>query len=157
MTDTARAGSEPGSTAGPALPPLDGYPGPSVGGLTPAAAVVLVVVVTFVAGLLSAATGHGFGFGFNVIYLAVVLYVSLRIYTSDRFTAVVAPPLAYAFTLLIAGRFDTTDDGHTIKLLVENMFLNLSLNAPWLVGTTLAAIVIAIVRGRRAIVHGRAR
>ena len=122
---------------------------PSRGGLTAAAAVVLITVVTLVVGLLSAATGHGFGLAFTLSYSIVTIYLAVRIYVEDRFVAVFAPPLAYAFALFVAGFVDSTESAHSLVRVLENTFVNLAFGAPWLVSTTVIAIIIAIVRGRR--------
>ena len=148
MTQTAPAGSGPH--------PRENRGTTSEGGLTAAAATVFVVVVTVVAGVLSAATGRGFGIAFNLVYLVTTIYIALRIYVNDRFLAVIVPPLAYAFALLVGGHFDTQETNHAFRRVLENTIANLAFGAPWLVGATIAAIVIAVVRGRRAAV-GRSR
>lgn len=128
---------------------------PAVGGLGAPAALLLVTVATVGASLLSASTGRGFGIAFNVVYALVTIYVALRIHVEDRFSAVVAPPLIYAAAMLIGGFVDSEETTHTLSRVFENTFINLSFGAPWLVGTTLATIAIALVRGRRAAVRNR--
>jgi hypothetical protein len=126
------------------------------GGLSATTVVVLVTLVTLITGLVSAATGRGFGIAFNVIYLVITLYAALRIHVSSRWYAVVAPPLIYALTLGVAGFFDTEETSHTLRRVIENSFVNLSFGGPWLTGATLAALVIVLIRGRRdKVVHHR--
>jgi len=137
-----------------ARPPANGG---AVGGLAAPTAVVLVAVVTLVAAVVSAASGHGFGAVFNALYLIVTVYVALRIHVEDRFVAVVAPPIVYALSVFVAGFFDSEETSHAFRRTLENSFVNVSFGAPWLVGATIAAIVIAVVRGRRADVAGRRR
>lgn len=122
----------------------------ATGGFSGAAALVLITVVTVVAALLSAGTGRGFGLAFNLVFLLVTLYAALRVHVEDRFVTVVAPPLIYALALILGGYVDSEESVRTFQRVVENTFVNLSFGAPWLVGTTVATIVIAIVRGRRA-------
>ena len=98
---------------------------------------------------------RGFGVAFNVLYALVTLYVALRIHVEDRFTAVIAPPLVYAAAMFLGGFFDSEESTRTLRRVLENTFVNLSFGAPWLVGVTLATIVIAVVRGRRAAVRQR--
>src|SRR6478735_4682467 len=131
--------------------------GDEAGGLTSAAAIFLVAVVTTVAAVVSAATGHGFGVVFNLLYLIVTIYVALRIYVDDRFTAVIVPPIVYALAVFVGGFFDSEETSHTFVRVFENTFVNVSFGAPWLVGATIAAIVIAIVRGRGEAVASRRR
>ena len=50
--------------------------------------------------------------------------------------------------MFVAGFFDTEETSHTFRRVIENTFVNVSFGAPWLVGATVAAIVIAVVRGR---------
>jgi hypothetical protein len=126
-----------------------------VGGLGAATVVVLVLVVTLVAGLLSAASGRGFGIAFNLVYLIVTVYAALRVHVQDRWVAVVAPPLLYALTLVVAGFVDSEETSHTLQRVIENTFVNLSFGGLWLLGATATALVIALVRGRRASVASR--
>ena len=118
MIDTAGAGAQ-----------TRGAPTPA-GGLTAAAAVVLILGVTLVTAVLSAATGRGFGIAFNLVYLLVTLYAALRIYVEDRFVAVVAPPLIYATSVFIAGFFDSIENTHAVRRVLENTFVNMSFGAP---------------------------
>ena len=129
----------------------------SSGGLAAPTAVIFLAVVTLVAAVLSATTGRGFGTLFNIVYLVAVLYIALRIHVEDRFTAVIAPPIVYALSVFVAGFFDSEETSHGLRRVIENTFVNVSLGAPWLVLATASAIVIALVRGRRAAVASRRR
>jgi hypothetical protein len=131
--------------AGPSARFAGGEP---AGGLTGPTSVVLVGVVTLAAALVSAITGHGFGTGFNLVYTVVVVYVAFRVHVEDRFVTVVAPPIIYALAVFVAGFFDSEETTHSLRRVIENTFVNVSLGAPWLVGATLVAIVVVILRGR---------
>jgi hypothetical protein len=118
-------------------------------GLSGAAATVLALLVVVSAGVVSAASGNGFGTAFNVVYLLVVLYLAFRTRVEDRFIAVIVPPVAYALALGVGSFFDSETPGSGVFLTIQNAFVPFFLNAPWLVGATVAAIVITLVRGRR--------
>lgn len=122
--------------------------GPS-GGLTARTALVLLGVVTLGAALLSAASGRGFGIVFNLIFVVVAVYVALRIHVEDRLTAVVAPPIVYALSVFVASFFDSEETTRTLRRVIENSVLDITLGAPWLVITAVVTIVIAVLRGRR--------
>ena len=143
-------------TAGPSVSAHSAGSG-RPGGIAGTTAIVLVAVVTFVAGLLSAVTGNGFGAFFNAVYLVVTVYVALRVHVEDRLVTVIGPPIVYALVVFLAGFFDSEAPNKSVERVIENTFLNVSLGAPWLVSATVLAIVISLVRGRRAAVAAASR
>lgn len=136
-------------TTGPGTRGAYARSGGPTGGLAPRTAIVLLFVVTLTAAVLSAATGRGFGVVFNIVFLVVAVYVALRIQVEERFTAVIAPPLVYVLCVFIGGFFDSTEPSRTVRRVIENSVLNVTLGAPWLVAAAVATIVIAVLRGRR--------
>lgn len=84
----------------------------------------------------------------GVALVAVSIAAALGVRRRDDFTAVFAPPLAFLVVALTAGQLNNT--GTTITSRAIAAFFVLGYNWMWIVGATLAALVIVVLRRRRA-------
>jgi hypothetical protein len=67
----------------------------------------------------------------------------------DLWVAVIAPPLAFLVATLTAGQISPTS-GTSLTGRAATVFVTLGLNAPWIIGATMLALVIVLVRRARA-------
>jgi hypothetical protein len=123
----------------------------SARGLTGTGVWVVVVGVTVLAGFADALLGLGTTLGWitGLALVASTLYAALTVRAPDLWLAVIVPPLAFLAATLTAGQL-TLPGGQ--GLLVREgvmVFTTLSANAPWIVGATVLALVIVLVRRAR--------
>lgn len=138
----------PVSTTGPAsaLPSTSGSRAPK--GLTLPGLIIVTLLPTAVVMLASAALFSGIALFPNVVFAVVCIFGALRIRRSDLLAAVIAPPLVYAASVLIAGFAMQGKSGGLILNLGATLGEYLSVGAPWLFGVTIICFVIIVVRGR---------
>ncbi len=79
--------------------------------------------------------------------MAVSIAAALGVRRRDDFTAVFAPPLAFLVVALTAGQLNNV--GTTMSSRAVAAFFVLGYNWMWIVGATLAALVIVVLRRRR--------
>ena len=119
-------------------------------GLTYSGVVVIVIGVTVLVALAEALLRNEIGLLTGVALLVSSVYCAFAVRRADIWAAVVIPPLAFLVALLTAGQL--TIRAKTGGLLVREgalLFVSLATNAPWILGTTLACLVIVLVRRRR--------
>ncbi|MFM8515816.1 MAG: DUF6542 domain-containing protein [Actinomycetota bacterium] len=83
----------------------------------------------------------------GVALVAVSVAAALGVRRRDDFTAVFAPPLAFLVVALTAGQLNNV--GTTMTSRAVAAFFVLGYNWMWIVGATLAALVIVVLRRRR--------
>ncbi len=156
----------PASTPSPFAPEAAGAPGdvqadlartagdparPRGGtGLTWTGVTVVVVGVTVLMALADVLVTHGIGVITGVGLVLSTLYAALAVRPADLWAAVVTPPLAYLVALLTAGQFTLPSGGSLLVREGFMVFTGLALNAPWIIGATLVALVIVLVRRARS-------
>lgn len=84
----------------------------------------------------------------GVALVAVSIAAALGVRRRDDFSAVFAPPLAFLVVALTAGQLNNV--GTTMTSRAVAAFFVLGYNWMWIVGATLAALVIVVLRRRRA-------
>jgi hypothetical protein len=84
----------------------------------------------------------------GVALVAVSIAAALGVRRRDDFTAVFAPPLAFLVVAVTAGQLNGV--GSTLTSRAIAAFFVLGYNWMWIVGATLAALVIVVLRRRRA-------
>lgn len=80
--------------------------------------------------------------------VAVSVAAAIGVRRKDDLTAVFAPPLAFLVVALTAGQVNGAGDSLTSRAVAA--FFVLGYNWMWIVGATLAALVIVVLRRRRA-------
>ena len=111
---------------------------------------VLVIGATVIAGLLdSFISGTGLGWLTGIIFVISSIYCAVKVRVSDASVAVIAPPIAYGIAALTVGQLGQSRAGGAIISAFVNGFTTLSDNWFWIIGTTLAALAVVIVRSRR--------
>jgi hypothetical protein len=83
----------------------------------------------------------------GVALVAVSIAAALGVRRKDDFTAVFAPPLAFLVVAVTAGQLNGV--GSTLTSRAIAAFFVLGYNWMWIVGATLAALVIVVLRRRR--------
>ena len=108
----------------------------------------VTVVMGFADALVVGTTQLGWLTGVSL--LAASVYGALVVRREDAIIAVIAPPLAFFLATITAGQLTLPPTG---DLLVREAFMivtTLGANAPWIFGSTIAALVIVLVRRRRS-------
>lgn len=104
------------------------------------------VVLGFVNALMSG--GH-LGLLTGLALLLSTIACALLASRSDLFTVVIAPPLMFGLAALTAGQFFLGSAGGLLNRLVQ-VFFTLGANWFWIVGSVVAAVVVMVIRRRRA-------
>jgi hypothetical protein len=120
------------------------------GGLSAAAAVVLLLVVTLGFAVGTALTGNAFGRVFEGAFVVVTLYVALRIRIGSLFVAMVAPPLVYVAGVALSAVLNSESPSITTTAVMSDILLAMSEGAPYLVGASVTSVVICLVRAQLA-------
>jgi hypothetical protein len=107
----------------------------------------VTVVMGFADALVVGRTGLGWLTGFSL--LAASIYGAFIVRRQDAIVAVIAPPLAFFLATMTAGQLTLPPTG---DLMVREAFMivtTLGANAAWIFGSTIAALVIVLIRRRR--------
>jgi hypothetical protein len=119
-------------------------------GLNPIGVYVLVIGATVIAGFLdSFISGTGLGWLTGIVFLATSIYCAVKVRVSDASVAVIAPPIAYGIAALTVGQLGQSRAGGAVISAFVNGFTTLADNWFWIIGTTLAALAVVVVRSRR--------
>ncbi len=119
-------------------------------GLSPLGVYVLVIGATMIAGFLdSFISGAGLGWLTGVVFLGASIYCAVKVRVSDASVAVIAPPIAFGLAALTVGQLGQSRAGGALVSAFVNGFTTLADNWFWVIGTTVAALAIVVVRSRR--------
>jgi len=122
----------------------------SMSGLKPGLVYVIPLVASVVVGIVNALfLGPGIGWPTGVALLASSLFCALRIRLVDASVAVIAPPLAFLAAAATAGQIGMGMAGGPVIGVASNLFFALSTNVLWVLGATLASLLIVVIRTRR--------
>jgi hypothetical protein len=119
-------------------------------GLTYAGVAVITFAATILVGFAEALLLHHLGALTGFALAVSSLYCAYAVRIEDRIAAVVLPPLAFLAATLTAGQLTLDSNGSLVIREGYLIFRSLAVNAPWILGSTLACLVIIIVRQRRA-------
>lgn len=124
--------------------------GPSGQGIPGGAVALVVIGVTVLIGVANAVLGGGaLGWPTGVALLASSVYASLVVRRESDAIAFLMPPVAFLVAALTAGQlFLDANEGSIINR-AAIVFFTLAENWIWILGSTLAALVIVLVRRRR--------
>jgi hypothetical protein len=122
----------------------------SMSGMKPGLVYLIPLVATVLVGLVNAIfLGPGIGWPTGVALLISSVVCALRVRLVDASVAVIAPPLAFLAAAAIAGQIGMSMAGGPVIGAASNLFLALSGNVLWLVGATLASLLVVVIRTRR--------
>lgn len=117
--------------------------------LTAAGAVLIIVVATFVGGLLDSVFGVGYGFATGACFVVACVGTAVTIRDSDIVTLAVTPPLLFTIGLAAAETVRSWGSGNWLRNEAVALSMGLAGNALWLVAGTLAMALIAFGRYRQ--------
>lgn len=110
----------------------------------------VTIGATLVAGVLDIFIGGaGLGLVTGVVFLIASLFCALRVRISDAAVAVIAPPIAFFIAAITVGQVGQSSTGGLLGRFVNTFFM-LADNWIWIVGATVIALAIVLVRVRRA-------
>ena len=121
---------------------------PRGAGLGPAAVLLVVVVVTLVAGLIDVLIGAGLGWIWGVGMLVSSGYAAFAARRGDGTYAVTAPAIAALASVLTVAQLNLGASGGSLFDRAVVAFFALGDHWTWIVGSTVIALVIVAVRAR---------
>lgn len=121
---------------------------PRQSGVTPLGVYAVTIGATVVAGALDILIGGpGLGLTTGVVLLIASIFSALRVRVSDAAVAVIAPPIAFLVATITVGQVGMSSTGGFVGRVVGTFFM-LADNWVWIIGSTVAALAIVLVRGR---------
>jgi hypothetical protein len=161
---TAKA-SAPAVEAGAASPDADPYPpvvpaeesarrgrrAASSPGLPARMCYLLIIGVTLIVAFINALLAKGdIGWPTGLAMLIVTVYCALKVRREDDLVPVITPPIAFFLTAITAAQLFLGSAERSLLNRGVVLFFTLADNWMWIIGTTLVALVIMIVRRRRS-------
>lgn len=118
--------------------------------ITAGAVYVVVIGATFLVALLNAWLADGdLGWPTGLALVASSVYAALTVRREDDTAAIIIPPVAFLIAALTAGQvFVGSLEGSLLNRAVV-VFFTLADNWVWIIGATVAALAIVLVRRRR--------
>ena len=113
-------------------------------GLTTPGAVLLGATLVGIGAMGDLAFGDSLGFAFATMFVLASAAMALTLSVRSLATAVIAPPLLFALTTMVAAKLSGEVDGS--RALALDTATTLALSAPVLFGGTALAAVVAVVR-----------
>ena len=122
----------------------------SVRGITGGAVYLIVIGVTVLVAFANALLADGdLGWPTGLALLVSSVYAALTVRREDDTVAMIVPPIAFLVASLTAGQlFLGSAEGSLVNRAVV-VFFNLADNWVWIIGATVVALVIVLVRRRR--------
>jgi len=113
-------------------------------------AAVLILVLPLIVGLIDVLVTGRIGIITSLAYSITLLYLATTINMRNAWDPVIAGPVAYLIVTLILGQLTLGSAGSFMLKQVAMILTTLAFNAPWIVGATVIAFVIALRRIRRS-------
>lgn len=107
----------------------------------------LTLIVAFVNAWLASGT---LGWPTGVALVLASVYCGLRVRREDDIVAMFVPPLAFFVAAITAGQLLLGAQAGSLLNRAQKAFFTLADNWFWIIGATLAAVIIILVRRRRA-------
>jgi hypothetical protein len=123
-------------------------------GLTALAAAIVVLLAGALGALIDLSVGMSLGAVFGVLFTLACAFVAARVHREDLAATIVLPPLAYLALSIVTAIIEPPEGGSLgggVKDTAANVVQAMILGAPALLAATVAATLIAVVRGRRFI------
>jgi hypothetical protein len=119
--------------------------------ITGGAVYLIVFGVTLLVGFANALLADGdIGWPTGLALLVSGVYAALTVRREDDITAIISPPVAFLVVALTAGQLFLGPSAGSLLNRAVVTFFTLADNWVWILGTTLATLVIVLVRRRRA-------
>lgn len=123
---------------------------PKARGLNTLGVVVIIGGVTLVLGLLDAfIAGPGLGMLTGIGLVVATAFAALRVRHDDSAVCIITPPLAFFVAAITVGQIGQSSSGGLLGRAVLVFFM-LADNWIWIIGATLVALAIVLVRGRQS-------
>ena len=113
-------------------------------------AAILILVLPLIVGLIDVLVTGRIGIITSLAYSITLLYLATTINMRNAWDPVIAGPVAYLIVTLILGQLTLGSAGSFMLQQVAMILTTLAFNAPWIVGATVIAFVIALRRIRRS-------
>jgi hypothetical protein len=125
--------------------------GSRAGGISAGAVYIIVFGLTLAVAFVNAWLASGtLGWPTGVALVVASVYCALRVRREDDVVAMITPPLAFFVAAITAGQLLLgAQAGSTINR-AQKVFFTLADNWYWIIGATLAAVIIVLVRRRRS-------
>jgi hypothetical protein len=126
-------------------------PGAGTGGISAGAVYIIVFGLTLAVAFVNAWLSSGtLGWPTGVALVVASVYCALRVRREDDIVAMLTPPLAFFVAAITAGQLLLgAQAGSTINR-AQKVFFTLADNWYWIIGATVAAVIIVLVRRRRS-------
>ena len=122
----------------------------SHGGLTARAVYALIIGVTLVVAFINAKFADGkVGWPTGLALVIVTVYCALKVRRDDDIVAIITPPIACFLTGITAAQVFVGSAQRSLLNRAVDTFFTLADNWYWIIGATVAAAVIVLVRRRR--------
>jgi hypothetical protein len=119
-------------------------------GISAGAVYIIVFGLTLVVGFINAWLASGtIGWPTGVALVAASVYCALRVRRDDDVVAMITPPLAFFVAAITAGQLLLGAQAGSLLNRAQKVFFTLADNWYWVIGATLAAVIIVLVRRRR--------
>ena len=119
-------------------------------GLTALAVYVLIFGVTLIAAFMNALILNGkVGWPTGLALVAVTVFCALKVRREDDLVAIITPPIAFFLAAITAAQLFLGSAQHSLLNRAVVTFFTLADNWIWIIGATVAALVIVLVRRRR--------
>lgn len=124
--------------------------GHRMSGISAGAVYIIVIGVTLIVGVINAWLGGGeLGWPTGVALVASSVYCALRVRRDDDVVAFITPPIAFFLAAITAGQAFRGASGGGLINRAQLVFFTLAYNWYWVIGATVVALVIVLVRRRR--------
>jgi hypothetical protein len=143
--------STPPDAPGPAAP---GAPAERVvmrsRGIPARAVYILIIGVTLLVAFVNAfVASGGIAWPTGAAMLAVTIYCALKVRREDDLVVIITPPIAFFVAAITAAQVFIGSAERSLLNRAVVVFFTLADNWIWIIGTTLVALVIVVVRRRR--------
>jgi hypothetical protein len=150
VTDSGPADSGAAPSSAEAAPRRRDRRATSPDGLRAGAVYLLVIGVTLVVGVVNAFIANGnVGWPTGLALVIVSVYCALKVRRDDDLVAIITPPIAFFVVAVTAAQLFLGSAQHSLLNRAVVAFFTLANNWPWIIGATVAALVIVLVRRRR--------
>jgi hypothetical protein len=111
---------------------------------------LLVIGATVIVGFVNAFLASGaIGWPTGVTLVVATVYCAVKVRRADDLVAIITPPLAFGLVAVTAAQLFLGSAERSLINRAVVTFFTLADNWMWVIGATLAALVIVVVRRRR--------
>lgn len=140
-----------GTTPEPKVRRERGARGSHRSGISAGAVYIIVFGLTLIVAFVNAWLASGtLGWPTGVALVVASVYCALRVRREDDIVAMLVPPLAFFVAAITAGQLLLGAQAGSLLNRAQKAFFTLADNWFWIIGATLAAVIIILVRRRRA-------